>query len=259
MQAFDTAQFIETTRSGSVLQVLAGDLNTEPGDLAYRVLLGSSKLQEACNSLMTEIGTNECKHNSYTADETKKTLPNGKRIDYILYRGGSKYETKVVEYKLPLPEFIPGHRLSYSDHEAVFSKILITDPSDSDIDRTCRRSDNPKESEWQKTLQDCINVCDDSLKRLKSHKRFYFFMAFTVFVVLLFTFDIYPSYGWKTMYLVLKVLLSGLTLFFVFMATLWNSIEYNGVYSGKLAMEMALQSIALEKDIGIQPISKECF
>lgn len=36
VQAFDTAQFIQSTRGESVLQVLAGDLNTEPGDLAYR-------------------------------------------------------------------------------------------------------------------------------------------------------------------------------------------------------------------------------
>lgn len=36
IQSFDTAQFIESTRGDSVLQVLAGDLNTEPGDLAHR-------------------------------------------------------------------------------------------------------------------------------------------------------------------------------------------------------------------------------
>lgn len=36
IQAFDTAQFIKTTQGDSVLQVLAGDLNIEPFDLAYR-------------------------------------------------------------------------------------------------------------------------------------------------------------------------------------------------------------------------------
>lgn len=92
VQAFDTAQFIETSRGQSVLQILAGDLNTEPGDLAYRVLLVTSKLHEACNHLMTETGTNECRHNSYTSEQSKKTIPNGKRIDYILYRGGNQYE-----------------------------------------------------------------------------------------------------------------------------------------------------------------------
>lgn len=36
IQAFDTAQFIESTRSDSILQILAGDLNTEPGDIAFK-------------------------------------------------------------------------------------------------------------------------------------------------------------------------------------------------------------------------------
>ncbi|KAJ8926431.1 hypothetical protein NQ314_021219 [Rhamnusium bicolor] len=36
LQAYDTAQFIMLTSGGADLVVLAGDLNTEPGDLAYR-------------------------------------------------------------------------------------------------------------------------------------------------------------------------------------------------------------------------------
>lgn len=36
IQAFDTAQFIEETRGESVLQVLAGDLNTQPQDISYK-------------------------------------------------------------------------------------------------------------------------------------------------------------------------------------------------------------------------------
>lgn len=36
LQAFDTAQFIQLTSMGADLIVLAGDLNTEPDDLAYR-------------------------------------------------------------------------------------------------------------------------------------------------------------------------------------------------------------------------------
>lgn len=36
LQAYDTAQFIQLTSGKADLVVLAGDLNTEPGDLAYR-------------------------------------------------------------------------------------------------------------------------------------------------------------------------------------------------------------------------------
>lgn len=45
LQAYDTAQFILLTSGSADLIVLAGDLNTEPGDLAYRqvstILLGT--------------------------------------------------------------------------------------------------------------------------------------------------------------------------------------------------------------------------
>lgn len=93
VQAFDTAQFIQTTRGDSVLQVLAGDLNTEPGDLAYRILMVASGLQETFNeTLCGELGTNECDYNTYTPDHAKETCPKGKRIDYILFRGGINHE-----------------------------------------------------------------------------------------------------------------------------------------------------------------------
>lgn len=101
VQAFDTAQFIETTRSDAILQVLAGDLNTEPGDLAYRVLLASSKLNEACNASMSAMGTNECQLNTYTSAHAREALPNGKRIDFILYRGANEYEVIILAHICP--------------------------------------------------------------------------------------------------------------------------------------------------------------
>lgn len=59
----------------------------------HRVLLASSHLVETYSEPHHgEIGTNECAHNTYTASSTKKTLPKGKRIDYILYRSGENYE-----------------------------------------------------------------------------------------------------------------------------------------------------------------------
>lgn len=36
IQAFDTAQFIAATRDGAAVQVLAGDLNSNPDDIAYK-------------------------------------------------------------------------------------------------------------------------------------------------------------------------------------------------------------------------------
>lgn len=93
VQAFDTAQFIQSTRCDSCVQVLAGDLNTEPGDLAYRILIVASGLRETFNETdHGDTGTNECGSNSYTPASMKEAAPNGKRIDYILFRSGVNHK-----------------------------------------------------------------------------------------------------------------------------------------------------------------------
>lgn len=94
VQAFDTAQFVRSTRCDSCIQVFAADLNTQPGDLAYRIFLMGSGLKESFNEKEHEdyYGTNECAHNSYTPPVMKENDPKGKRIDYILYRASSDHQ-----------------------------------------------------------------------------------------------------------------------------------------------------------------------
>lgn len=222
----------------------------------HRILLAASQLEETYHkSHHGEIGTNECAHNTYTAPNTKKSFPIGKRIDYILYRSGTNTDVKVIDFTLPLPEFIPNHKLSYSDHEGVYSKLLVTDRIKRNTNDAMCSSNKKNDIDFEATLREGINACDDILKRLRSDRRIYFIMAFTVFVILLYMIDIYPSYGWKMLYLIIKVLFCGITLFFAFMATLWNSIERNGILSSKLAMEIALEMINVESHHYRQP----CF
>lgn len=72
---------------------MAGDLNTEPGDLAYRILIVASGLRETFNETdHGDTGTNECGSNSYTPASMKEAAPNGKRIDYILFRSGVNHK-----------------------------------------------------------------------------------------------------------------------------------------------------------------------
>jgi len=45
MQAFDTANFIRVTSAGSDLAVLAGDLNSNPNDICYKLIcLGANMI-----------------------------------------------------------------------------------------------------------------------------------------------------------------------------------------------------------------------
>ncbi|GJQ65296.1 hypothetical protein Trydic_g7416 [Trypoxylus dichotomus] len=90
LQAYDTAQFIQLTSGSCNLVVLAGDLNTEPEDLAYRILLNISGCKDSYVEVKSEngpgFGTNETCENSYTPKSLVKKGYQGKRIDYIMYR-----------------------------------------------------------------------------------------------------------------------------------------------------------------------------
>ncbi|KAJ6646463.1 putative neutral sphingomyelinase [Pseudolycoriella hygida] len=239
IQSFDTAQFIESTRGDSILQVLAGDLNTEPGDLAHRLLLYTSKLTETCDN---NIPTCDNPTNSYTPQSTKESLSNGKRIDYILYRSGRNCKTDVLEYKLPLSHPIPDHPISFSDHEAVSSRIRVTIPEN--VLELKQNLTSTIENGLIDALTEAIVVCEENLEKLRSHKTVYFSMALAVMMTLFYLIDMVPPYGLQTLFTVLRVIVSGLVLFFIAMATLWNSIEVNGILSGKLAMEISLKNAA---------------
>lgn len=259
IQAFDTAQFIESTRGNSVLQILAGDLNTEPGDLAYRVLQTNSMMVDTCDPKMFAAGnwgTNEIDKNSYTDPEAAKKSPQGKRIDYIMYRFGENFEGRLLEHRLPLPSRIPGKQISYSDHEAVYAKIILKKTSSSTIQNlmTCGGGEGHKkcESSDQETvlsLRESIVICNESLKQLESHRRSYSLMAIGVIIVLLNMLELEAPYGLKSAYLLLKFLLCAFVIFFIFMATIWNVMEKHGILAGKLSMEIALKGY---KDAGLK-------
>jgi sphingomyelin phosphodiesterase 2 len=96
MQAFDTAQFIRMTKGGVDAVILGGDLNTEPQDLAYQIICGIGGLIDACSKNSTHLGTNECANNSYTNLRVARKLPQGKRIDHILYIGSKQCKVRVL-------------------------------------------------------------------------------------------------------------------------------------------------------------------
>lgn len=234
IQAFDTAQFIESTRGDAVLQVLAGDLNTEPGDLAHRIILSAADMTETCDSTSATY-TNECPNNSYTSHQ----LPHGKRIDYILFRAGPQANARVTDYSLPFPQSVSKlQAISYSDHEAVQARIIVEEKQSAS-----HRADLPNNvDQLNNDLNDCIHVCDESMKTVRSHRSFYWAAAAVAFVVLALLMDAVAPAGLKWLFIGLRVLISGWFLFNVAMATLWNSMEHNATLSGKLAMEIALRN-----------------
>uniref|UniRef100_T1PIX0 sphingomyelin phosphodiesterase n=1 Tax=Musca domestica TaxID=7370 RepID=T1PIX0_MUSDO len=277
IQAFDTAQFIEATRWDSDVQILAGDLNTKPKDISYKVLLHTSEMTDTCNS--DSVATNECKHNSYTPKKVLGKNPNGFRIDHIFVRSADSIKTEILEYKLPLPHRVPGQKYSYSDHEAVQVRLLLRpkgddedscsvrhvsaaiDGSDSmhDVQLTPPNTPIPngkshsnghveedcaaatdKTSIKVAVIQESIDLCEGHLNQLKTDRAVYFTISFILLTALILMAEFPVPHGYKTLYLLLKLLVFGVILFCVFMGSLWNLMERNGTLSGKTSMEMKL-------------------
>ncbi|KAJ3658126.1 hypothetical protein Zmor_009884 [Zophobas morio] len=239
LQSFDTAQFIQMTSGGADLVVLAGDLNTEPGDLAYRLMLSVPGLVDAFNeageTALDIVATNESLTNSYTPPSlVKKNIP-GKRIDYIMYHPGSNLQIDLKSYSLPLPDRVPGCDYSYSDHEAVAATLVI-----SKNDVLAAKED----LQMKKTvLEESIQICDEALKSLGHNKYLYWFFTFVLFVLLVTTLATNSPFGLNFVYHILKVVITVFMFYTLIMATIWNKIEKHAVIAGKLAMSTALRKL----------------
>ncbi|KAH8319494.1 hypothetical protein KR067_011372, partial [Drosophila pandora] len=271
IQAFDTAQFIEATRGNSVVQILAGDLNAQPQDISYKVLLFTSKMLDSCAS--DTFRTNECEHNSYTSPRALAKNPQGIRIDHIFVRGGDEVNAEIVEYTLPLPHRVPGEKFSFSDHEAVLAKLKLTritaatQPEVATIEVNCQVGEEtcavretgsgeeqpgdvpcsngsaPMESlpaARTAVLHEALELCDASLLQLNTDRILYYSAATFLFVLLVLLVEFTAPVGMRTIFLLLKFIVFGVILFCIFMASIWNYMERNGVLQGKKSMEVML-------------------
>lgn len=237
MQAFDTAQFIQMTSLGSDLVILAGDLNTEPGDLAYRIMLSVSGLVDAFMKAGERVNhisaTSECLTNSYTSAHLVKKKTPGKRIDYIMYHPGSNLYIQLKNYCLPLPDKVPYKTFSYSDHEGVEATLIIT----KNQVVSCYEDIEFKKS----VLEESIEVCDEALNSLNNSKWLYWFFTFILLAMLFFTLTVESPFGLTPVYHILKVLISLFLFYTLMMATIWNKIEKHAIISGRFSMITSLK------------------
>ncbi|CAG9865285.1 unnamed protein product [Phyllotreta striolata] len=234
LQAFDTAQFILLTSRGVDLVVLAGDLNTMPGDLAYKVIKtvpGLMDSYECCREPIEDSSTCESPRNSYTQRKS-----HGQRIDYILYHPGAKLQVALKSYDLPLPDRVPCCPYSYSDHEAVEATLEI---GEAPIKHAAQ-----KENETETVLRDSLAVLNKALNDLASSRICYGFVFVVLSCVLVVSFAFGVPPGYSVIYDFARVLLTIFAAFFLLMATIWVKIERHGLLAGKLAMEISLKKLS---------------
>ncbi len=108
MQAFELSQFIKGTTDGADISILCGDLNLEPVDMGYRLILSNARMKdvwvEAKTDDQTEADACTCDvpANIYTSAAAAEAYPQGKRIDYILYnyKRGQRFSEAVYLFSL---------------------------------------------------------------------------------------------------------------------------------------------------------------
>ncbi|KAK2720241.1 putative neutral sphingomyelinase isoform X2 [Artemia franciscana] len=239
LQAFDTSQLIRHTRHSGDITILGGDLNTEPGSGAYRMLIHNTNLNDA---FVSKHGTrpdylgctNETLENSYTPRQLRRQNHPGKRIDYIMFSSSNAYNMSTLECKNPLPSCVPGQGFSYSDHEAVSTtfEISLSMTDESRVVNLAERS---------RVLHDGLKVCQKALEKLEYRGSAYFicFLASTVLSIFLFIFVTMPMFISS----ICHSLLWLVSLFFLYMATVWNMMERNGILSGFDGLEVNIRSL----------------
>ncbi|ODM99023.1 putative neutral sphingomyelinase [Orchesella cincta] len=237
-QAFDFAQFISLTSRHADVVIVGGDLNTEPGDLAYRLIVHTAHLHDAalvCSSTSEELRSmNTCKteRNSYSSLSSLKTNPFGKRIDYVAFKGGPTVNVFALRCETSWPDRVPGQTFSYSDHEAVVAKLRVSKFVMGSILIAPAVLEEERKNE---ILEESIEVCDHALTHLEASKKMYILLSIAMFMLLTITANLeFPLAP------VLRVVLLFLLFFAVFMSVIWHRMEVHGILSGKLGMVIEL-------------------
>ncbi|XP_016905818.1 putative neutral sphingomyelinase isoform X2 [Apis cerana] len=227
LQAFDTAQFIRMTSGGADSTILGGDLNTEPQDLVYRIICGVAGLTDACSNSSSNLGTNECANNSYTNSKNANTLPDGKRIDHILYQGTKNVKIEIINFQHPFPNRIPYKNFSYSDHEAIMA--------------TFKFSIDIKDS-----LKEAINICETSLKNVRRQRFWYLLLGCILIIPLIWSIGLDCSFTSLDVIIGLnigRIFLTAILCYTLFMSSIWNSVEKNALKAACLGMEICLGNL----------------
>ena len=109
LHALESAEWIRLSSSSADLTIYAGDFNTEPTDVPYKMLRNFALLDDAWEDI--HVATEEETGRTCGTDRNSFSVAadeGGKRIDYIMHRAGPNVKSKVVMCELPLTDRVPG-------------------------------------------------------------------------------------------------------------------------------------------------------
>lgn len=276
IHAFESAQWIKLTSSAADLTIYAGDFNTEPTSLPYRILRNVAALKDAweiCSKSklngsqsMNQGGTNEVPSNSFcsvirpsTSQEPNLT-ENGLRIDYVMYSEGPDTTVTPLSCSLPLPNRVPGQNYSYSDHEAVDAvlklsrKMLNEHKDDQRIQRQTvrdfkRAQSIETRSDCVKSVQEAIKVMDRSLESVDRSQIKYaaYALLSAIFLIVTFVpsgltgFSVAERITLDVCLFLPRLALAAATIIFGLMSSLFSKRERNAFRAVKNQLNLVLQ------------------
>ncbi|TRY74675.1 hypothetical protein TCAL_11250 [Tigriopus californicus] len=249
--ALESAQWIKLTSSSADLTIYAGDFNTEPTDVPYRLLRAVAALSDSwleANGTETSGWTSEIPSNSYTTPRALRECPNGKRIDYIMYRSGPNVLAAPVSTILPLPSRIPNRNFSYSDHEAVCTTLRLQRTENSFLRASEFRRHLSMECriDCVKAVKDAIGITEVSQRKVSEVQVIYAIVAavlLSLFVGSFFPIFIvdYEYHAYLDVGLFLpRFFISIALVFFFLMATVFTKKEMNALRSTKASLRLIM-------------------
>ncbi|XP_026491372.2 putative neutral sphingomyelinase [Vanessa tameamea] len=236
LQAYSTAEFVSLTTPPADVSILAGDLNTAPGDLSFRLITQVPALIDPCgfesiiNKNIEKLsGTCDNINNSYSDPKLVKVCPEGKRIDHILFHVNRSLEAEIVNFGNPLADRVPGEQFSYSDHNAVSLELKLT-PSNN----KSKHRQTSEEERFQDTIEEAIKVCKEATVTIAKSRKIFLTTGGLMFMFLLGSVGFWPNNIFSD---VCKIVITGICFYYIIMGTLWNRIEMNSLKAGLTALE----------------------
>ena len=186
--------------------------------------------------------TSETPTNSYSAHESLIKCPHGKRIDYVMVSSRKGLQIETLSCVNPFPSRVEGHSFSYSDHEAVCTKLLIMENEAKNPDNNSMLNDSVLKS----SLEEALDVCDSALQKLATDK-FSYWVIFGAILVLISALPHSSPNILHYLFAGIRVFLVLAATFCVIMASAWNRIERHGILAGKLGMQIRLNTVVAKK------------
>lgn len=151
------------------------------------------------------------------------------------------FQVEVMNFGNPLEERVPGKAFSYSDHNAVALALNIR-PTDK-----FKQRQQSAEERFHETIDEAIKICKEATVTIKKTKKLFLTTGTLIFIFLLGSVGFWPN---NVIADVFKIIMTGICLYYITMATLWYQIEMNSLKAGLSAMENFKRSRCDTKILG---------